>query len=318
MIRILYIINNLDVGGAERHLLQVVPRLKQHGLEPVVFTVGQKGKLSSRFEEAGVKVVEPLFATTTRSWPRSITGPFTIIGSALSLLVFMWRFRPQFIHFFLPHAYVLGCLVSFFHMGSHRIMSRRSLNVYQLRHPFAAKVERLLHPSLDAALGNSQKVVEQLASEGIDRKRLGLIYNGLDIAAFRSASDTREVRRALGISCRSLVLILVANLIPYKGHLDLLQALASVKDELPDGWRMLCVGRDTGIGGSLRDEAQRLGVGDHVVWLGERRDISDLLAASDIGLLTSHEEGFSNSILEGMAAGLPMVVTDVGGQWRSS
>jgi len=76
---------------------------------------------------------------------------------------------------------------------------------------------------------------------------------------------------------------------------------------------MVCVGRDTGIGGELKQQAIKLGIDEHVLWLGERTDAIDWLGASDIGLLTSHEEGFSNSILEGMACGLPMVVTDVGG-----
>ena len=49
------------------------------------------------------------------------------------------------------------------------------------------------------------------------------------------------------------------------------------------------------------------------MFLGSRKDVGSLLAASDIGILCSHEEGFSNAILEGMAAGLPMIVSDVGG-----
>jgi glycosyltransferase involved in cell wall biosynthesis len=109
------------------------------------------------------------------------------------------------------------------------------------------------------------------------------------------------------------VLALIANLIPYKGHADLLHALALVKQRLPRDWTMLCVGRDDGIGGALAALARDLGLARHLRWLGPRDDVPALLAASDIGLLCSHQEGFANSILEGMAARLPMVVTDVGG-----
>jgi glycosyltransferase involved in cell wall biosynthesis len=59
--------------------------------------------------------------------------------------------------------------------------------------------------------------------------------------------------------------------------------------------------------------AKRLGVDEHIHWLGERSDAIAICSAADIGVLSSHQEGFSNSVLEGMAAGVAMVVTDVGG-----
>ena len=111
--------------------------------------------------------------------------------------------------------------------------------------------------------------------------------------------------------------LLVANLIAYKGHADLLQALGRVRDDLPEGWVLLCAGRDDGPGDDLKAAATALGIGGGVRWLGERSDVPTLLACADIGLLCSHQEGFSNSILEGMAAGLPMIVTDVGGNPES-
>jgi len=109
------------------------------------------------------------------------------------------------------------------------------------------------------------------------------------------------------------VMSIVANLIPYKGHADLVDALALAAPDLPSGWRLLCLGRNDGIGDCLRQRAAMAGIGDNILWLGSRRDVPQILAASDIGLLVSHQEGFSNAVLEGMAAGLPMVVTDVGG-----
>jgi glycosyltransferase involved in cell wall biosynthesis len=109
------------------------------------------------------------------------------------------------------------------------------------------------------------------------------------------------------------VLCIVANLIPYKGHRDLIDALALAAPFMPPGWRLLAVGRDDGIGQSLRSQVQDTSIADHILFLGPRDDVSVILGVSDIGILCSHEEGFSNAILEGMAAGLPMVVTKVGG-----
>ena len=76
---------------------------------------------------------------------------------------------------------------------------------------------------------------------------------------------------------------------------------------------MICVGRDDGPLQMLKTKARCLGLMNHILWLHSRSDIPDLLCASDIGVLASHEEGSSNAVLECMAACLPMVATNVGG-----
>ena len=72
-------------------------------------------------------------------------------------------------------------------------------------------------------------------------------------------------------------------------------------------------GRDDGIGSSLKTKTRKLGIAEHVRFLGQRPDVVELLRIADIGLQCSHEEGFSNALLEAMAAGLPTIATDVGG-----
>ena len=107
--------------------------------------------------------------------------------------------------------------------------------------------------------------------------------------------------------------VVVANLIPYKGHREFLKSLEIAKSRMPATWQALIVGRDDGIGHELKSIAKSFNIEKQVHFLGLRRDIPDILKACDVGILCSHEEGFANSILEGMAAGLPMIVTDVGG-----
>jgi glycosyltransferase involved in cell wall biosynthesis len=166
---------------------------------------------------------------------------------------------------------------------------------------------------MSAVLGNSRAVAVELRAEGVRADRLGIIYNGIDAAPFRQGAGKPEAKTALGLSPTTLVMTIVANLIGYKGHADLFDALALAKPRLPADWKLLVVGRDDGIGAALRERAAAGGIADNVVFLGPRRDVPALYAASDIGLLVSHEEGFSNAVLEGMAAGLPMIVSDVGG-----
>jgi glycosyltransferase involved in cell wall biosynthesis len=118
---------------------------------------------------------------------------------------------------------------------------------------------------------------------------------------------------ALGVSDRSLVFVKVANLIAYKGHLDLLSALADTAAALPNDWTLLLVGRDDGMGPEIASAARHLGLDKNIRVMGARTDIAEILRAADIGLLVSHEEGFPNVVVEYMAAGLPVIATGVGG-----
>ena len=309
---LLFVIGSLDVGGAETHLVRVLPGLAASGLKPAVFTISRKGRLAPRLEARGIPVIEPPFAAATGRLPRPIRRVVGLATGSLALLLAFFRLRPRVTHFFLPRAYVLGGLLSLVAPAGARAMSRRSLNDYRRRHPVAARVERWLHPRMDAILANSRAVLAQLREEGAPGNRLGLIYNGVDRRAFRSTEPRRALRARLGLDETALVMAKVANLIAYKGHADLLRALADVGGELPVGWSMLLAGAGPEEA-ALRRLASDLGLDAHVRFLGSRDDVADILAAADIGVLCSHEEGFSNGVLEKMAAGLPLVVTGVGG-----
>jgi glycosyltransferase involved in cell wall biosynthesis len=226
----------------------------------------------------------------------------------------MRRRRPAIVHFFLPAAYLVGAPLAIVSGIPLRIMSRRSLNVYQQRYPLALRFERRLHRKMTAILGNSKSVVRELHDlEDVPADRLGLIYNGVDISRFANTGSAQATRTALGLGPHTVAFVMVGNLIPYKGHGDLIAALGSASAQLPADWRLLLVGRDFGVAAGLREQAARLGIDRNIVFLDLRSDVPDILKACDIGVLCSHQEGFSNAILETMAAGLPMIVTDVGG-----
>lgn len=300
-IRVLAVIGQLDVGGAEKHLARVMPALRARGLDLRVFALKGGGALVPALEAAGV----PVYVHARRR-----PGLQGLLQAACLLRRLVRRERPDVLHFFLPAAYLVGMLAT---AGQHarRVMSRRSLANYQAAYPGVRLLERLLHGCLDAVLANSLAVADELLAEGVDADRLGLIYNGVNLP---EAATTREVARVrLGLPPHALVFVCVANLIPYKGHADLLAAFEIARDRLAPDWQLLMVGRDDGIGPALRTQAALAGLGDRIQWAGSVDEVGDYLAAADIGVLASHEEGFSNAILEGMAAGLPMVVTDVGG-----
>lgn len=303
--QILFVCTTLALGGTERHLLQVLPRLDRRRFLPKVFAL-RGGALEFAFREAGIEV------HLASSPPAAGSA-----GRMLRWLAQLWRIvrqtRPDVLHFFLPEAYLAGGMVGVAAGHSAMLMSRRSRNFYQRRHPLAAHCERWLHGRMRMLLANSQAVREDLIAEGVLDTRIRLIYNGIDTARFAPGGDRVALRACLGVPREALVVIIVANLMPYKGHADLVRALAAVPDLLPRPWRLLCVGRDEGVRAELERLAAVHRIDSNVLFLGQRDDIPELMAASDLAVSASHEEGFSNSVLEAMAAGLPIVATDAGG-----
>ncbi|MEM7504746.1 MAG: glycosyltransferase [Pseudomonadota bacterium] len=310
-ISILIVVGSLDRGGTERHLLQVLPALDRCRFAPSVFALVDRGQLADEMESYGVPVVAP--------WVRGgistnlIYGLFRMALVTLQLWLHMLVNRPRIAHFFLPASYLIGLPAALLAGIPVRLMSRRSRNHYQQKHPFAGRLERWWHHGATAVVANSARVLDDLTGlEGVPAERAALIYNGVPEWSEETASRA-EVRAQLNANSKTLVLVIVANLIPYKGHKDLLDACAAAAPALGAGWALWMAGRDDGIGASLDAHAQTLGIADHVKRLGERSDTSDLLAAADLFVLASHEEGFSNALLEAMAASLPCVATDVGG-----
>jgi glycosyltransferase involved in cell wall biosynthesis len=266
-------------------------------------------------EEAKV----PIHGTALPKWLAAairndrLRARVALLATPFVLISILWRRRPHVVHFFLPAAYIVGGLASMLAFVPARIMSRRSLATYQRNHPLFARIERRLHPRMSLVCGNSQAVVAELCDEGIDPARLRLIYNGIDTEIFEHPIEKDDARSARGVAANATVFVIVANLIAYKGHADLIAAFSQIKAKLGDPWVLFCLGRDDGIAAQLQSQIDEAGLRDNIRLMGARSDVPDFLRLADIGILCSHEEGFSNAILEGMAAGLPMVVTSVGG-----
>lgn len=312
-LKISYVIGSLSTGGAERHVAMISMELARRGHDVSIHCLLRGAQLEREVQASGVK----MRGLAQRNDPSTLSRPVRVLALIFSapLMFFSFLFRrPQIVHFFLPESYLVGAMMARAANLSRLVMSRRSLNNYQLKRPRVATLERKLHGSMIAILGNSWRVVEQLKDEGIEKSRLGLIYNGVDLKKFdQQTAEDQDIRNSLGLDNKATVITIIANLIPYKGHSDLLDALALVSGKMPANWVLIVVGRDDGIGKDLIEQTKALGLAEHVHFLGLRQDVASILRASDIGVLCSHEEGFSNALLEGMSAKLPMVVTDAGG-----
>lgn len=308
--KVLFVIGSLRVGGAESQLVMLVRGLVEQGVECRVFSMEGNGPLSRELNAVGVTVVDGGY----RSGPGRIWLLRQLSGVLFRLYREAGREPWDVLHAYLPMANFIGTLTGRTRRIACVLTSKRALGTHRQRsrlwHLFDFVSNRWCH----RVVVNSNGVREDaLAEPGIRGDRITLIYNGIDSGRFQRALPERTaVRASLGLAGDEVAIVMVANLIPYKGHGDALEALA----RLPaDGRRprLLLVGDDRGMRDALEQQARRLGLRDQLLWLGRREDVPSLLAAADIGLIASHEEGFCNALLEMMAAGLPVVATRVGG-----
>lgn len=150
--------------------------------------------------------------------------------------------------------------------------------------------------------------------EGIAANRVKVVYNGIDPQPFsidRAAEERVACRREFGVGPSQAVVLQVARFHPVKDHATTIRAFAMTTRQVPDAV-LLLVGD-----GEMRDEIQSLantlGVAANVRLVGVRSDIPRLMSTADVFLLSSLSEGVSVTLLEAMAAALPVVATDVGG-----
>ena len=137
---VLVIIGSLDIGGTEKQLVNVVPRLSKGGLQIAIATFMQPGKLAPLLEKEGIYVFSP----NIPRWAE-IIAPIMFILKILWLGKLIASLRPAAVHTFLPQAYLLGGLWAVLLRVPVRIMSRRSLNHYQQKHPLLCRLEYWLH-----------------------------------------------------------------------------------------------------------------------------------------------------------------------------
>jgi glycosyltransferase involved in cell wall biosynthesis len=306
---IIFVIGSLDIGGAECQMTALIKHLHNRRFFCHIFVLQKVGSLRGYLQESGVSIHDGDLKKGDL-----IKAPWKLICAEWKLLLTVIRLKPIVVHSFLPVVTFMGALAGRVVKVPLVVTSRRALGKHQERYSILRPFDLLANWLSHRVTVNSMAVWEDtLHRDTINPKKLVLIYNGVDSNVFDSKGSFREkTRKQFGIKPMENVIIVVANLIPYKGHKDLLEAAQNVLKKIPQTVFLL-VGEDRGIGKDLKKMVLELGIAGRVQFLSLRHDIPCLMAASDLSVLPSHEEGFSNVILESMAAGLPIVATNVGG-----
>ena len=298
-VRVMYVVPDLEIGGAERHVATLMPRLDPARFTCSVVCIGVEGTLFGDLVDAGIPAVA--LRRTKRQ----------ALAAVVDLVREMRRRRPDVVLVRGYNAEMLGRIAAIIAGVPHRVVWLHYCGDHDDRTRVRRLADRLLDRRTDAYFGVARAQVRYLADDlGYPAHKIRIIYNGVDPTGYRPA-DEQRARVLLGIDPQRPVVGVVGRLIPQKDHILLLQAVRRLVDEFPD-LTVLVVG-DGPMRRQIEDAAAELGLADHVLLVGTRPDVPDILPALTVFTLCPYDECFPIALLEAMAAGRPAVCTDVGG-----
>jgi len=302
-VKIAFLIGSLEVGGAETQLVRLANSLDRNRFSPSIVCLWQGGEL----EDSVAQDVQVIRAALPRGLRRVPGGRAVLAVRILAALMGTLRSRqPDVVHAYLPAAYVLGGLVAWMLRVPIIIASRRGLTAYEGHGPGRWMAE-FANRVIDVQICNSTAVRDwAVAREGLKVDRTRVIPNGIDLPPLVPAPSLPD-----GWQSTAAKAVMVANLIRYKGHREVLQSVASVTKRHPS-FRLVLIG-DGPERAALVELTRELGITDNVVFAGRRRGAAELMPAFDFSVLGSSEEGFPNALMESMARAVPVIATAVGG-----
>jgi glycosyltransferase involved in cell wall biosynthesis len=305
--RILFIIDWFHrTGGTEKHLAQLAAGLKAFAFDAtvVVFDRGDNPLLEGMVA-AGVPVIH--LPVGREYVPNALVQAWR-----LSRLIRAQRY--DIVQTYHQKADTYGALIARAAGVRHLVSSKRDTG--QLRKPLHTFLNRRLGGLFQAIIMAADGVRAAVAAR--DRlsagARIVTIYNGVDTHKFRppEVAERAAARARLGFGEEDFVVGMIAGLRPEKNHDVLLAALAQLAPEVPR-LRVLLVGAGPLLE-HYREQVAHGALAARALFTGDVAQVRDYAWAMDVGCLTpGSNEGFSNAVIEQMATGLPMIVTDVGG-----
>lgn len=300
--RILQFIGSFHQGGSERQATALSCALKSEGTHDIyVATLNNDGVLRAGMDAAGfIDIPEfPLTSFFNANFVRQVR----------SCAAYLKDNQIDLVHTHDFYTNVFGMAAASLAGVNAKVASKRETG--GMRSASQEFVEKLAFGRADSIIANSVAVRDHLTARGISTDKINLIYNGIDLSRFENAESSRE---KFGLPTDESVrfVTLVANLRHAVKNVPMFLRVAKRVAEAVPNTHFIIAGE-----GELETELQamaaELGIAKQTHFVGRCCDVPSLLSASYACVLTSTAEGFSSSILEYMAAGKPVVATNVGG-----
>lgn len=293
--KILYLITELDIGGAERTLHTLATAMVERGHEVQVACLTGRGEVGEWLRRDGVHVH---YLDCRPWWPP---------GIFFSVRRLVREFRPEVLHAFLFHANIVGRFVGWRERVPATICAVR---VEDRERSFRLWLDGATHRMMHAQTCVSESACRFTHEQsGIPLEKLFAIPNGVVQESFEMSRGA--FRQQLGLSDETPLIAAVGRLEKQKGMDYLLEAAADVSGGFPDAvLAIVGAGPDEE---RLKERAGKLGLGDVVRFIGWTPDVPQILVDADVFVLASLWEGMPNVVLEAMAARCAVVATEVGG-----
>jgi glycosyltransferase involved in cell wall biosynthesis len=317
-VRVVRVIARLNIGGPAIQAISLTRLLEPRGYSTTLVRGSEdahEGSMDDLAERLGVR---PLHVPSLRRDPgwrdlRALVALFFIIA----------RERPRIVHTHTAKAGTLGRLAALLAPGRSRRVLLHTFHGHSLSGYFSSRtaraflaIERFLARRTTRLIAVSEEIRDELVAMGVARaERFEVIRLGFDLSPFALGEPERSqraaaVRAQLGIAKNARLVTLIARLVPIK-RVDRFLRVALRLAEREDT-HFLIVG-DGELRESLHASAEARALRGRLTWAGFRRDIADVCFASDVVALTSDNEGTPVSLIEALAAGTPVVSTNVGG-----
>jgi glycosyltransferase involved in cell wall biosynthesis len=307
--RIAFLIDRLNYGGAERQLVVLANTLSQAGHTVVVLVFYDDNVLEPELRASGVRI---------RSLRKR--GRWDIAGFMRRLLVALRQERPDVLHSYLGVPNILAAMIKPLFPSMNVVWAVRAsdmpLHWYGSLPRLLDVLARLLSICPDLIIANSSAGRRHVVAAGYPARKVVVVHNGIDTDRFTPSADARaRFRRQWHVPPEHALVGLVGRIDPVKDHATFLRAariligrsdvrFACIGDG-PEPWRH-----------ALREQAEALGLEDAVIWIPAQADMTEVYNGLDVLCSSSVSEGFPNVVAEAMACGVPCVVTDVGDSAR--
>jgi glycosyltransferase involved in cell wall biosynthesis len=305
--KVLQLVSSFNQGGSERQAVQLARLLKESDRYGVrMACLDLNGVLLDEARRLEIGEIPEYKLTSFYD--------LNMVTQLRRFAAFLRRERIEVLHTHDFYTNVFGMMAGAIARVPVRVASRRETTGWRTEKQKV--VERLAYRLAHRVVANAGAVRDQLVKEGVSSEKIATVYNGLDTARIKPMPALRrdETLASFGLPCGDQLqfVTIVANLRhPVKDHPTFLRAAALARAARP-GARFIIAGEGE-LTAEMRGLANELGLEREAFFIGRVDRVAELLAVSDVCVLSSKAEGFSNSILEYMAAARPIVVTDVGG-----
>jgi glycosyltransferase involved in cell wall biosynthesis len=293
MIKVLHVLTDTNIGGAGRYLFNLLTFSDNNPFEAIV-ACPAGGELEKQLKSKGIKVF------TMEGGERSAN--FSHIKKLRQIIS---REKVDIVH---THASFAGRIAGKL-SGCKVVMTRHGLG-NSGRNLIKRITTRLISQTFtDRIIAISRAVKVSLMDSGVPADMITIIYNGIDLSKFEGIEGT--LRKELGVDPDVPIVGIVARLVPEKGYEYAINAFYHVLKVYPSA-QLIIVG-DGPLEEPLKSMCAKLGIKDHVIFMGYRQRVENLVADFDVFVLPSISEGLGLALLEAMALGKPAVATTAGG-----